>query len=83
MKVVDLARCAILDALSGPELVVYLRLIAETRRQSSRRVAVRNIDLYRNTKTAITALRSLENQGLIKLTYDGSSSLQRTVEVIR
>lgn len=79
--VANLARMAILDTLTGPQLVVYLRLLAETKVQRSRTVSVINADLYRSPRTAVRALRELEDLGIVKLQFDGS--LQRTIEVPR
>lgn len=83
MTVAKLANLALLDVLSGAELVVYLRLVAETRHQGGQRVSVRNAALHRNQKSAWTALSSLEKMGLIKMKHDVKYQYQRTIEVIR
>lgn len=79
--VARLAQLAILDTLTGPQLVVYLRLLAETKVQKSRTVTVVNADLYRQPRTAVRALRELEDIGLVTIKFNGS--LQRTIEVPR
>lgn len=78
-KITALAKHPILDSLSGPQLVVYLRLIAATGAQG-RRVRVINLELYRDARTAVSALHSLEEMGLIKITHDGGL-LRRQIEV--
>lgn len=79
--VAKLAQMSIMDTLTGPQLVVYLRLLAETKTQRSRTIVVTNADLYRQPRTAVRALRELEDIGLVTIKFDGS--LQRTIEVPR
>jgi len=79
-KVAELANNTILDSLDGPELVVYLRLIAETKRQGTRRIQVINAALFRRPQRVAEALGKLEDRGLIKISYD-DSVLRRTIEV--
>ncbi len=81
MNVFALARSKLLDALSGPQLVVLLRLVAATGNQASRRVRLINSELYRDARTAVRALRELEEMGLVKLRYEGGGWLDRTIEV--
>lgn len=77
----ELARHELLDALNGTQLVVYLRLIAETARQKSRIVHVHNHQLYRQPRSAIRALQELRDMGLVKLSGD-QSVFQRRIEVV-
>lgn len=79
--VAKLATLSLLDTLTGPQLVVYVRLLAQTKAQRSRKVSVTNADLYHQPRTAVRALRELENIGLVKVEFDGG--LQRTIEVPR
>ncbi len=78
--IAQLANNTILDALTGPQLVIYLRLVAATAEQRSRTVHVLNSMLYRDTRTATRALVELEQMRLVKLSY-GRSALERAIEV--
>lgn len=75
-----LAAMTLLDALSGPELVVYLRLVAAVRPRS-RVVVVSNAELYKNPRTAVAALRTLEAKKLISVAYD-TSTWKRSIGVL-
>lgn len=70
-----LGRSPVLDALSGIELVVYLRLLAADHEQNdSAGVKVENADLYREPRTAGRALAALEELKLIRIVRkDGES----------
>lgn len=81
-SVANLANNALLDALTGPQLVVYLRLIRATADQRTRTVHIINSLLYRDSRTAARALRELEDMGLIKVEL-GNSPLDRKIEVSR
>lgn len=79
-RLATLARHPILDALSGPELVVYLRLVAATASQGDR-VKALNLELHHTARTAIRALQALAEMGLVKLTYDDGGRSGRVIEV--
>jgi predicted transcriptional regulator len=79
---VNLANNSLLDALTGPQLVVYLRLLRAVAEQRSRSVQIINSLLYRDARTAARALRELEDMGLIKV-EQGARPLDRKIEVSR
>lgn len=81
-RLAKLARHALLETLSGPQLAVYIRLIAATAEQGSRRLQITNGALYRDPRTAARVLRELENLGLIRIDL-GASHLDRRIEVAR
>ena len=58
--ITELAESGFLDSLSGAQLVVYIRLLAATHQKGSKKVQVINTDLYREPRTAVKALRQLE-----------------------
>lgn len=78
-----LARSTLLESLTGPELVVYLRLLGAVGDQKSQRITIINAHLYRNIRTAVAALRSLENYGLVRISYENMRAINRTIEVSR
>jgi hypothetical protein len=80
MSVRNLAHLTLLDCLSGPELVVYIRLVGATADQAKRTVRITNAALYRNPRTAAAALNKLEDRGLITIRYDGP--IDRLIEVL-
>lgn len=82
--VADLAESDLLDLLSGPQLVVYVRLLAAANTARRFRVQPTNGELYgRDQRTAVRALRELEKLGLIAITYDKTSRPGRSIEVLR
>lgn len=80
MTIATLAASPLLNALSGIELIVYLRLLLAMHHEGDRRVKVANADLYRETRTAGRALLELERLKLIRVERkDGES---RTIAVL-
>lgn len=80
----ELAANTALNVLSGPQLVVYLRLVAATGAQHRRTVTIKNLELHREPRTAVRALRELSEMGLIIVTYEGSMRrFGRQIEVVR
>ena len=78
--IATLAKHSIIDALTGQQLVVYIKLLG-AKKDQGRRVHVLNSQLCNDARTAVRALRELENMGLIKISYDDGSRLGRTIEV--
>jgi hypothetical protein len=70
----DLGNMALLDTLGGSKLVVYLRLVASSTATPT------NGELWANPRVAAAAIRSLQEEGLISVTYDGPH--KRTIEVL-
>lgn len=79
--VTKLARSSLLDALSGPQLVVYIKLLGAVDAQRSRHIQLINGELCKDHRTAARALGQLEDMGLVKLHYDDGTKLGRTIEV--
>src|ERR1700744_943985 len=81
-RLVALARDPILDALSGLQLPIYLKLIGAWGEQRTRRVKITNQELYRDNRTAVRVLHQLEDRGLIRLHYADRSGTGRVIEVM-
>ena len=73
-----------LDGLTGSSLIVYLRCVAATSLQRSRRIHVVNPDLFHEPRTVLNALAALVDAKLIRVSYDRSrpSPFGRTIEVL-
>jgi len=72
----------LLDQLSGPQAVVYLKLLVAVSNQRTTRVVVANAELHQNRdgRTAAQALRELESKhGLCRIHWDDKH--QRSIEV--
>jgi DNA-binding MarR family transcriptional regulator len=82
MRISELANNTILDSLTGPQIVVYLRLLGASHVQKSRRVRIINAALYRDARTARRVLDELEAMGLVKVVF-GSTSIDRKIELAR
>src|SRR5258707_972160 len=82
-KIYALARSKLLDVITGPQFVVLLRVIGAVGTQRTRNVRLTNIELYRDSRTAVRALRELEDMGLIRLRYRGGGWVDRVIEVRR
>lgn len=74
------ARSTLLDALTRNQLAVYIKLLGASDTQGSRRVQILNGELCRDHRTAVRALRELEDMGLVRIHYD-TTALGRTIEV--
>lgn len=83
MRLRDFARSWVLEDLRHPELIVFIRLLAETAEQKTKRVRVINLKLYRDPRRAATALRELAERGLIKLHESADSRFNREIEVLQ
>lgn len=79
MTVADAARSPLIDELSPLELVVYLRLVGMS--SDGARVRPRNLDLYRDARSARSALSALIERGLIRVRNPGAPG--REIEVLR
>lgn len=80
-RVVDVADSPLLDVLTPVQLVIYLRLVAMSRRGPT--VAPRNQDLHPNLRVAIDSLRALAGHQLIKLSYSQGTRGSREITVAR
>lgn len=78
----ELAASPLLETLSGPQLVILLRIVALTAASKKRKMRIRNADLYRDARTTSRVLRELEELGLLRIVYDGVGRIARTIEVV-
>lgn len=78
-----LAAHPILEALTGPQLVVYIRLLGQVALQRRRTFEVRNAELYREPRTAMRSLHQLRDLGLVKISFASGNRFGRKVEVVK
>jgi hypothetical protein len=79
--IATLAKHSLIDTLTGPQLVVYIKLLGARQEQRTRKVSILNSQLQRDARTAVRALRELENMGLVKIRYEDGTRIGRTIEV--
>lgn len=60
-----ISQSPLFDELGHPELVVYLRVLGRACLKGSRKIAMTNAQLYRNTRSVPIALAALEGRGLV------------------
>lgn len=79
----DLRDCGLLHKLGHADLVVFLNILAEA--EGRRLIEIKNSDLHPQRRTAVLALRSLEDAGWIITKYEKTThaASTRTIAIRR
>lgn len=72
----------LLDVLTHPQLVVYMKILGESAAQKKQQLPILNARLWREARTCVRTLKELERYGLIKIHYDRNTRLGREIEVL-